>query len=506
MPQEPDGLNETLEAIREHERERRQEYADFRQQTSALRPLEKTTAWLRHIAEHREYWSDLEAVVFLASRGQDVTRIVAEIVRQWKDAERETLRRYNDGISVVGHSGQKLRRHRPTPIAINDVQRMSRVILHDFWGGTDEQEFTIDATMLRAVEWCQIGGFDHWWQRLATETTEDVVRGGTGEMVAAFWLFAMCRSDFAIKMLSVALPRCFEAITIPRIGATLPWQERTESKGAKAGLLSDNMLCASAIIFAAHRLHLSASVTNEAVLTLQRHYDEGAWPVWSHDPNFSIEATAMAVHAIALARPIGWKRMLAGARTRLLSAQNTDGHWNEAGSPDPVFLTVLVMDALSLTSVPAGQVTFRHDPHAPTSSNAATHRYQVAFSFPGEIRPRINAIASALAQHLGRDEIFYDDWYKGELARPNLDIYLQQIYHDRAELIVVVLCADYQQKKWCHLEWRAIRDLINQRHDRIMFLRVDDAPVEGVYPHDGYVDLRKHNDAEVAELILSRLR
>ena len=38
-------------------------------------------------------------------------------------------------------------------------------------------------------------------------------------------------------------------------------------------------------------------------------------------------------------------------------------------------------------------------------------------------------------------------------------------------LIVVVLCADYQQKEWCHLEWRAIRDLIKKRHDRIMFLR-----------------------------------
>jgi hypothetical protein len=416
------------------------------------------------------------------------------------------VRRYNAGIAVVGLSGQEERRYQPTPITTNDVQRMSRTILHDFWGGRDEQQYTIDATMLRAVEWCQIGEFDHWWQRFATETTEDVVLGGSGEMVAAFWLFAMCRSDFAIRMLSVALPRCFEAITIPRIGTTLPWQERTELQGERTAVFSDNMLCASAIIFAAHRLHASASVTNEAVLTLQRHYDEGAWPIWTHNPKVSIEATAMAVHAIALARPMGWERMLAGARTWLLGAQHADGYWDEPGSPDPVFLTVLVMDALSLTSVPAGQVTFRHDSHAPTRSSATTHRFQVAFSFPGEIRPRISAIASTLAQRLGRDEIFYDDWYKGELARPNLDTYLQHIYHDRAELIVVVLCADYQRKEWCHLEWRAIRDLIKQRHDRIMFLRVDDAPVEGVFSHDGFVDLRKHNDAEVAELILGRLR
>lgn len=29
--------------------------------------------------------------------------------------------------------------------------------------------------MLRTVEWCQIGGFDQWWRRLARLTVEDVL-------------------------------------------------------------------------------------------------------------------------------------------------------------------------------------------------------------------------------------------------------------------------------------------------------------------------------------------
>ena len=106
---------------------------------------------------------------------------------------------------------------------------------------------------------------------------------------------------------------------------------------------------------------------------------------------------------------------------------------------------------------------------------------------------------------MDREQIFYDNWHQAVLARPNLDTYLQHIYHDCADLVVVVLCADYQHKDWCHLEWRAIRDLIKKRHDHIMFLRMDDADVDGAFSIDGYIDLRRHDDGEVAGLILQRL-
>ena len=36
-------------------------------------------------------------------------------------------------------------------------------------------------------------------------------------------------------------------------------------------------------------------------------------------------------------------------------------------------------------------------------------------------------------------EVFYDRFHEAELARPNLDVYLQEIYHDRSRLVVVFL-------------------------------------------------------------------
>jgi hypothetical protein len=92
-------------------------------------------------------------------------------------------------------------------------------------------------------------------------------------------------------------------------------------------------------------------------------------------------------------------------------------------------------------------------------------RFSVAMSFPGEHRALIEAVANALADQLTPEKVFYDRYYEHELARPNLDIYLQQIYHDDAELVVTFLCQKYSEKDWCGLEWRAIRDLIKKRRD-----------------------------------------
>jgi hypothetical protein len=90
-------------------------------------------------------------------------------------------------------------------------------------------------------------------------------------------------------------------------------------------------------------------------------------------------------------------------------------------------------------------------------------RFRVALSFPGEQRPFVAQVAERLAADLGRQAVLYDAWYEPEFARPDLDTYLQSLYHDHSELIAVFFCADYERKEWCGLEWRAVRDLIKRR-------------------------------------------
>lgn len=140
---------------------------------------------------------------------------------------------------------------------------------------------------------------------------------------------------------------------------------------------------------------------------------------------------------------------------------------------------------------------------APMPVPGGGRRFDVALSFPGERRDYVAQVATGLRARLA---VFYDHFFTAELARPNLDTYLQEIYHRESDLLVVFLSADYERKEWCGLEWRAIRDLIKQREDRrIMLLRFDDADISGLFPIDGYVDLRSRTPEDTVTLVVERL-
>ncbi len=137
----------------------------------------------------------------------------------------------------------------------------------------------------------------------------------------------------------------------------------------------------------------------------------------------------------------------------------------------------------------------------------STHQFEVALSFPGEVRSLVEEMARHLEQLIGPNAYFYDNNYVSQLARPSLDTFLQDIFRNRAKLIVVILSADYQRKNWCGIEFRAIRDIIAAReNNRIMFIRTDDGAVEGVFATDGYVDSRRHDAAALAGFIQERVR
>lgn len=134
------------------------------------------------------------------------------------------------------------------------------------------------------------------------------------------------------------------------------------------------------------------------------------------------------------------------------------------------------------------------------------HQFDVALSFPGHERQRVEEIAGILEERLGPDRCVYDANYQAKLARPSLDVVLQNIYRNRSRLIVTFIGSAYQERPWCGLELRAIQDIVLQRgHDRIMYVRLDDGHVDGVNSTDGYVDARLNNAYEIAHLIQQRL-
>ncbi|MCP4582237.1 MAG: TIR domain-containing protein [candidate division Zixibacteria bacterium] len=189
------------------------------------------------------------------------------------------------------------------------------------------------------------------------------------------------------------------------------------------------------------------------------------------------------------------------------------GHFCDA-THYPVCLFNMVLELYAIPLDHAAFVPYRMKLHeqwerTPMEEETAPEirkRFDVALSFPGEKRKFVKTVADKLAKKLGRERVFYDNYHKAELIRPDLDIYLQEIYHNQAELIVVFLCAEYRQKQWCGLEWRAVRDLLKKnKNAQIMFVRFDDTEIPGTYSTDGYLDANEHKPTEAAKLILERL-
>ena len=133
-------------------------------------------------------------------------------------------------------------------------------------------------------------------------------------------------------------------------------------------------------------------------------------------------------------------------------------------------------------------------------------RFRVAFSFAGEKRDFVSKVADILAKHFGQDHILYDRFHEAEFARRDLGLYLPDLYHDQSDLVVVVVCRDYDEKEWTGLEWVAIHDLLKARRDEeVMLCRFDHATVKGVHTNAGWIDLDRKTPEQAATLILERL-
>ena len=133
-------------------------------------------------------------------------------------------------------------------------------------------------------------------------------------------------------------------------------------------------------------------------------------------------------------------------------------------------------------------------------------RFAVGLSFPGAHRDRVKCIADELSKTFSQERVLYDYYHEAEFARPNLDTYLQGLYKEETELVVVFICHEYNEREWCGLEWRSLRSRMNMKdYGSIMFIKLDDGEPDGYFGNvDGSIDISKKNNEDVAKLIIQR--
>ncbi|HWW75270.1 MAG TPA: AAA family ATPase, partial [Pyrinomonadaceae bacterium] len=88
----------------------------------------------------------------------------------------------------------------------------------------------------------------------------------------------------------------------------------------------------------------------------------------------------------------------------------------------------------------------------------------------------------------------------------DLGIYLPRLYGEQSDLIVPVLCPDYDAKRWTGWEWVHIYGLLTKGEGkRVMPARFEHAGVEGLGEAAAFVELDDRTPEDFAALILERL-
>lgn len=132
--------------------------------------------------------------------------------------------------------------------------------------------------------------------------------------------------------------------------------------------------------------------------------------------------------------------------------------------------------------------------------------FAIAVSFPGEHRPFVLEIVEHLAKALGRERIFYDEWYESRLLGSGGDIKLQECYK-QAKLVIPFFSKHYT-KPWCAMEWETIRGiLLNRRKDdAVIPVHLDETEIQGWPAVSFGIKPRGRSAEEIANLILEAYR
>lgn len=375
------------------------------------------------------------------------------------------------------------------------------------WSPIRGERAVCDGIIGRMADAFDLSGFEFWTDPAVERFAEGPVDGMNAD--DALWLFWLLYGTN--RPLRAVNPRTLFAwgwaFSRLGMGTEHPWSSLRGTGEDGRPVYERSVVVAASFLYAASRT-VSFGIEPqlaEAAATFLRQCQapSGGWPAYVGGELMALSTVmaAWALHSYGLgddevSRALGW----------LEANAEPSGGW--ATNPGPwrfpyVLLNVAILELHEDVQRQAEQRLLMEE-----AVTDHPRRFRVALSFPGEARADVvKPVADALVDTFGFSEVFYDRHFEAELARPNLDTYLQNIYRTDSDLLVIFLGADYQSKDWCGLEWRAIRDIIKERDDdRVMMMRLDNGVVDGTFGIDGYIDVNGRGARELADLVVQRHR
>jgi len=461
------------------------------------------SVWKKSNSFLNENWTrpagpnELDALTYVSRHG-DVhitSEQVREILYEW--ATRTIIR--GDGDEELADRATR------GDLSVGEIQSYweeNHVYPYYIWSPSDQETAVCDGVVQRLSAEFDISEFEFWVSASSQEFKEGPV-GELDQVRGLIWMFWTLfgdqelveeTPDRTLKMWGWALENSGRE-------DKAPWVVLQGIKDDGSPDMINSVLVASSILYSGsvvEEFGITAETLSEAKqFILEAQKRNGGWGRYLTD-SFSALATTMAAWALHVTA--GHPDRVERALDRLSEKANAGGGWSDRYFP-MITLTTAILELYHDFSSSSSSYTT-----AVSSSDCGDRRFKVAFTFPGEVRDTVRPVAQTLASRMGEENIFYDEFYEHELARIDLDLYLQKIYHSDSDLIVPFFNENYENKEWTNLEWRAVRDLIKKRDsDRIMPFKVGDFDVPGIFSLDGYIHATDRSYEELAELITERL-
>lgn len=205
-----------------------------------------------------------------------------------------------------------------------------------------------------------------------------------------------------------------------------------------------------------------------------------------------------------------------GSRTGLAHAQfDADAHNFSAGiekllaantSMSPHGMTFLPVSAPAAAAQRSiAQVIRAANPPTKASTTVPTE-FDIVISFAGTDRPRAEELARRLRDAGVR--VFYDSFYPEMLWGKDLAVFFADIYRRSAKYCVIFASREYNDRMWTNHERQhaTARALEERGREYILPIKVEDVEIPGIAPTIGYVSLANYSIADIANMLVKKLR
>jgi hypothetical protein len=136
--------------------------------------------------------------------------------------------------------------------------------------------------------------------------------------------------------------------------------------------------------------------------------------------------------------------------------------------------------------------------------NTENFDYDVCLSFAGEDREYVENVANEL-RGLGI-RVFYDRYEQIELWGKDLYTHLDDVYKNAARYCVMFVSCHYSNKLWTNHERQSAQArALKENIEYVLPARFDNTDIPGLRDTVGYIDLRKNNPIQLANMIRQKV-